>query len=303
MAQAVSALMTRSATALAFVLSTWLAGAAAPVMAQSAPGLRNPNVIVDYLEPRRPDDPRMAGYSQRVAAYERYMAIYSRMKERQVLEQFSQFMAPLRLPKTLRVRTGECGEINAYYSGAQWTITICYEWVDFVEQSAPQRVSDEGVTREEAIIGGFLGVLLHEAGHAISDILRLPVLGREEDSADEIAAFVMLQFGPDVARTAIKGTFYTWLALSRRADAVYWDEHSSASQRYANFLCIAYGADRETFNELAQKWLTTDRRGNCEQEYQQARNAFRKTVLPHVDQELMRQVQAMPVFRPGDGRW
>ncbi len=89
------------------------------------------------------------------------------------------------------------------------TIKICYEWMDETETRAPQKVSPEGFTRQEAIVGGFVGVLLHEVGHAVNDLLNLPVLGREEDSADQIAGFIMLQFGKDVARIAIKGTAYS----------------------------------------------------------------------------------------------
>ena len=81
---------------------------------------------------------------------------------------------------------------------------------------APQKVSPEGFTRQEAIVGGFVGVTLHEAGHAVNDLLNLPVLGREEDAADQIAGFIMLQFGKEVARTAIKGTAYSWLTFARQ---------------------------------------------------------------------------------------
>ena len=81
------------------------------------------------------------------------------------------------------------------------------------------------------------------AGHAVNDLLNLPVLGREEDSADQIAGFIMLQFGKDVARIAIKGTAYSWLTFAREDRPVYWDTHSTPAQRFYNFLCIGYGGD------------------------------------------------------------
>jgi hypothetical protein len=266
---------------------------------------RNPNIIVDYIKPRKPEDRLIPEYRARMAKYQRFVKIYERVTQRQVLEQFSEFMAPLRLPTKLRVRINEChiNAPNAFYSPSEWTIQICYEWIDHGERTAPAVVSPEGVTREEALLGGFLGVLLHETAHAVSDILRLPVLGREEDSADEIAAFIMLQFGSDVARTAIKGTFHIWMTFANESEGVYWGQHSTPSQRYANYLCIGYGKEPDTFKDLAEQWLTPARRASCPQEYQQALNAFKKTILPHIDEELMRRVRATPVFRPGDGKW
>ena len=37
-----------------------------------------------------------------------------------------------------------------------------------------------------------------------STFCNIPVFGREEDAADQLSAFLMLQFGKDVARTTIR---------------------------------------------------------------------------------------------------
>src|SRR5262249_23186497 len=155
----------------------------------------------------------------------------------QLLEELSQFLAPLKLPRTLRVRTKPCNEVNAFYDPAEWTVNICYEWLDATEQMAPQTVSPEGFKRQDVIVGSFVGGVLHELGHAVNDIFSIPVLGREEDSADQIAGFIMVQFGKDVARTAIDGMAYVWLTFAREGGAAYWDVHSTPGQRFYNFLC------------------------------------------------------------------
>jgi hypothetical protein len=182
-------------------------------------------------------------------------------------------------------------------------VNICYEWIDATERMAPREVSPEGFTRQEVIVGGFIGVVLHEMGHAVNDILRLPVLGREEDAADQIAAFIMTQFGKEVARNAIKGMAYVWLTFSRARQPAYWDVHSSAGQRFYNFLCIGYGGDPESFKDFVGKLIPKERLDSCGHEFQQVRNAFRKTVLPHVDPELLKQVQAAQWLLPDDGTW
>jgi putative metallopeptidase DUF4344 len=278
--------------------AAWPATSAA--QAQPAPP-RNPNILVDYIEPRPPIDPQDKDYARDMADYQRFMKIHQRVKQRQVLEELSAFLAPLKLPRPLRVRTKTCGMVNAFYSPDEYTVNICYEWIDATETMAAQPA--EGFTRQEIIVGGFVGVVLHELGHAVNDMLNLPVLGREEDAADQIAGFLMLQFGKDVARTAVKGMAHVWLTFSREGRAAFWDVHSTPGQRFYNFLCIGYGGDPDTFKDQVDKWLTKDRVATCAHEYQQVRNAFAKTILPHIDQDLLKQVQAAKWLRPDDGKW
>jgi hypothetical protein len=212
-------------SAIVAVAVAWPAIACTSANAQNFPwkGMSNPNLIIDNIEPRPPIDPKDKDYAQDMATYQRLVKIYERVKKRQVLEELSAFLSPLRLPKKLRVRTLQCNTVNAFCDPNEFTLKICYEWMDATEQMAPAKLSPEGFTRQEVIVGGFVGVLLHEMGHAISDVLDLPVLGREEDAADQIAVFIMLQFGKEVARTAIKGTAFVWLTFSREGQAVHWD--------------------------------------------------------------------------------
>ena len=224
---------------------------APPAHSETAPLVRNERIIIEYLEPRHPlfayytdpDDPAQAkDHETNVKTYQRYTAIMERLKARRVMEEFSQFLAPLKLPITLRLRTQQCGEVNAFYDPADSSISLCYEFVADIEDRAPRATTPEGITREEVIIGQIVGTLLHEGGHAVSNLLRLPVLGREEDTADQIAAFIMLQFGREVARTLIKGETYGW-NQRQRTQSRFWGPHSTALQRQHTFLCLAYGSD------------------------------------------------------------
>src|SRR5207249_9902033 len=144
-----------------------LQASCASAQSQSPPELRNSRIKVDYLEPRDPG-PADAKAQQ---AYQRYRAIYERMVKREVLEEFAAFMAPLRLPVGLRVRTQECqGQVNAFYDPSEWTIKLCYEFLDNLEAKAAKSAEANGFPRAEAVVGGFLMVLLHETRHAMSDI-------------------------------------------------------------------------------------------------------------------------------------
>src|SRR4051812_6372549 len=49
--------------------------------------------------------------------------------------------------------------------------------------------------REEAdlfVLGNTVFILYHELGHALIDLLGLPVLGHEEDAADNLASIMMI---------------------------------------------------------------------------------------------------------------
>ena len=144
------------------------------------------------------------------------------------------------------------------------------------------------------MVGAFVGVMLHEVGHAVFYMLDVPVFGREEDAADQIASFIVLQFNRDVARTVTRGLAYVWSVLGNPKEwAQYADEHGTAAQRFYNTLCLAYGGEREWFKDFVDKgWLPKERADNCASEYQQVKYAFVKTILPFIDQDLMKKVQA-----------
>jgi hypothetical protein len=73
-------------------------------------------------------------------------------------------------------------------------VTVCYEYIDELLQNAPQETTPEGVTRVDAVVAPTLDTFLHEVGHAVFDYLRVPVLGREEDAADQFSAYFLLRF-------------------------------------------------------------------------------------------------------------
>ena len=65
-----------------------------------------------------------------------------------------------------------------------------------------------GITRQDAILGPVVDVFLHECGHAMFDLLKVPVFGREEDAADAFSAYIVLQFPKEDARRLLLGSAY-----------------------------------------------------------------------------------------------
>ena len=92
---------------------------------------------------------------------------------------------------------------NAWYDGR--FVTVCYEYLADLLKNAPEETLPSGITQQDAILGPFMDVFLHESGHAVFDQLKVPVLGREEDAADLFSAYIVLQSGKEDARRLILG--------------------------------------------------------------------------------------------------
>ncbi len=89
-------------------------------------------------------------------------------------------------------------------------ITVCYELLADVLKNASTQDLPVGISRADTVIGPVLDTFLHETGHAVFNMLQIPVLGREEDAADQFAAYIMLRLGKDEARRMILGAAYQY---------------------------------------------------------------------------------------------
>jgi hypothetical protein len=253
-------------------------------------------------------------------------AAYTALQSRHILEVYGQFLSPLHLPHPLTLVGLNCqptlNSDSPFYSPVDRALHFCYEWYNDVLAAAPKTPTPQGVTRANVITGMWAGTLLHETGHAMFDMLDVPVFGREEDAADEVAAFIALQFNTDVQRTIIKGFAYFWQMAAQNgndpptvndprpsADAIqrclndplcaYSDVHGTASQRLYNTLCLGFGGAPDTFKDFVQMgWLPKTRAGDCGREYHQLDFAFRKTIMPFIDPDMMKKVRATQWLLP-----
>ena len=243
----------------------------------SVPQIGNSQVDIAYVEPR---DPAFA-------------PIRERLMKRRVLEQLQQFLSPLRLPRKLLVKVDQCNGTSARYEPGG-PVTICYEYVAQIEKIAPKETPPGSLPRESMIVGAFVQSMLKEVALAVFDILDVPVWGREDDAADKLAGFIMVQFGKEVALKVLIGAAWFFEASDRTWTGTdFASVQAPEAQRFYNYLCIAYGADPNTFKFLLDNNLLPTRRAQrCGAEFFQLRAAFLKTIMPHVDQALLKQVQS-----------
>ena len=222
--------------------------------------------------------------------------VYMDLKERRVLERYQEFLSPFRLPRTLKITLAGCdGEADAFYGDDE--ITICYEYVEALWTNAPAETTPAGIAPIDTVAGPFFDTCLHEFAHALFDMHNLPVFGREEDAADQVAAYIYLQLGYAEARRLITGTAYAFLTEAINAEPPssledFAGEHSTPAQRGYNALCLAYGADKKLFADFVSKskgHLPKERAESCEGEYERVQDAFEALVFPHLDQALARE--------------
>jgi hypothetical protein len=262
---------------LALAIASMLCVIVAPMTALSAS--KSNRIRISYELPKQPE----------------HEPLYGQLKERRVLERLQELLSPFRLPRTLKISLAGCdGEADAFYG--EDAITICYEYVEELRKNMPEKTTPAGIDPIDTLIGPFIDTSLHEFAHALFDMLKLPVFGREEDAADQVAAYIYLQFGEARARRLIMGTAYAYFNEARRAAAppslkAFSDEHGTPAQRMYNVLCIAYGADQKGFSDFVTKdYLPKKRAEACQDEYEQVRDAFQTLVLPHIDRDLAEKV-------------
>ncbi|MDO8978689.1 MAG: DUF4344 domain-containing metallopeptidase [Afipia sp.] len=260
-----------AATLIAIVLALSAIGTA-----NAAPRGKPNQIQYEYVPPKNPA----------------HQPIHDQMKQGRALENLQELLSPLRLPYPLMLKVAGCdGVANAWYENE--VITVCYELLAEIQKNAPKQDLPIGISRADTMLGPALDVFLHETGHAVFHMLEIPVLGREEDAADQFSAYLMLRLGKDDARRMILGSAYSYNLQMPQGPHVtvplnaFSDEHSLPAQRAFNVLCIAYGADKKLFADVVEKdYLPKKRAEGCAYEYEDLTFAMTKLIGPHIDKRI-----------------
>ncbi len=235
-------------------------------------------VLTNYMPPKNP----------------RHQALYEALKEHQTLKKIQEFLSPFRLQSPLDITLTGCdGEADAMYSDNE--IKVCYEYIEDLQKYMPKETTPAGVEPIDTLIGPFFDTILHEFAHALFDYHDVPILGREEDAADQVAAYIYLHLGKEEARRMIMGTVYVYMLEVQDTDPPdmeeFADEHSTSEQRLINLTCLAYGSDPVLFADLpAVVGAPQYRVDICEEEYELLTYTYQALIGPFVDQELAEKV-------------
>ena len=126
-----------------------------------------------------------------------------------------------------------------------------------------------------------LSIFYHELGHALIDVMQLPVLGLEEDAAD-VLSVVMIDRLWDAesaeAKVAAAATFWATSALASAEagdEPAFWGVHSPDERRYFTYLCLYYGGAPDEREAMAIEFgLPEDRAVSCAEEFDLAASSW-----------------------------
>ena len=188
----------------------------------------------------------------------------------------------MRLPTTVDIQLVDCDTVNAFYDPNNKRIIVCYELVDyFLEVFRGTAKNDDELGT--AVIGATVFSFFHESGHALIHLLDLPAVGREEDSADQLATITLIAAGDEGVAMALSGAY--WFQLQQKSDrkTVFWDEHAFDGQRFYNILCMIYGSNPSKYqNFVANGELPKERAQRCPEEFAKISRSWQQLLKPHL---------------------
>lgn len=205
-----------------------------------------------------------------------------RIRQRRLLEgMVARLNTEFPLPRDVNVRMEQCGGVRAFYAPRENRIVFCYELVShLVDFFVPE--GEWTQKEQEAIEGAISFILMHEVGHALVEVLDLPITGREEDAVDQLATLLLLETGPKGTRAALSAM----LAIQPGPDEEIEEEdyagvHSLSPQRFYNVMCWIYATDPPRFGPLVSQFLPGDRMARCPGEYARFSRAWARLLEPH----------------------
>ncbi|MBQ9054859.1 DUF4344 domain-containing metallopeptidase [Rhodococcus qingshengii] len=207
------------------------------------------------------------------------------LRDHRVLDDFADTMnSYVHIPRDVKVIAKDCGESNAYYVPDQHSIEVCYE-LSAQERSSFSGAGDSGDSLDTAVYQSMVATLYHEVGHALIGELELKTTGREEDVADQMAAYILTS--DDESKDYLLTTADSYALAGSRIEALddsaFADAHSLDAQRSVNFLCYVYGSDETTFQYLVDDGaLNSDRAEGCAGEYTQMSEAWEALLAQYV---------------------
>ena len=180
--------------------------------------------------------------------------------------------------RDVTVELAECGREGAFYDAERPAVQLCYE---LLLALADRLMAEDEEDGEDVFVGAFGLVLLHQVGHAMIDLLDLPVSVPVEEAADQLTV-LMAAFAEGELDSMAEG------AINLSAMGIDWENPGSGQAalggpRMQTLLCLLYGTDPEGYAWLVEDaFLTSSRAEGCEEEYQQMEAEWLQMLSEHV---------------------
>lgn len=149
------------------------------------------------------------------------------------------------------------------------TVIFAVTWL-----AASVAAAQDGI--DDYVRSNVASILYHELGHAIIDMMQVPIYGQEEDAADVLSILLIdLSFQEDSAQRIATDAAFGFQAEAESASPMFWDVHGPDEQRYFNLICVFYGGNPDARADLAADLgLPQERAEYCDAEYDQAMDSW-----------------------------
>jgi hypothetical protein len=212
------------------------------------------------------------------------------LKANRVPYLMNSFAQAFQVPEPITVRGVNGFGGGPFYNPRNDTITFQYGFANLVVQTMHQLNPQYNQYRLGTAVGAVDSfILAHEFTHALIAIYDLPVLGKEEDAADELATLILLKAPQGGKYVFDAAQFWYGLSKSQNVPAIsdYADVHSLDLQRAYAMICDLAGSSKENFQQVARlKLLPAARLQSCPAEYKQHVDSFEQVLGDHVQGSL-----------------
>ena len=168
-----------------------------------------------------------------------------------------------------------------YYDPDNRSIIVPYSFREYVfKELVANEYSDSQDELNIITDDVVLHTLYHELGHALVDILELPITGKEEDAVDELSTLLLLESYEDGDEVSISaGEFFDIESMQNNSveEEELFGAHSLDEQRFFNIICLVYGSDPEKYNQLmTELGIDEDRQELCVEDFDRRSVAWNK---------------------------
>jgi len=160
---------------------------------------------------------------------------------------------------------------------------------DFIDETNQRFENADDITlaaqAKTASIDALAHTLLHELGHALIPMFAIPVLGKEENTVDNFANVLLIEYFEDGAEMAINAAELFYLEsqdFETYSENDLKGEHGLDSQRYYNTLCMVYGSNPEKHPYLLKKAaFSLERAELCIEDYERVSRSWLSILERH----------------------
>ena len=180
------------------------------------------------------------------------------------------------------------GEDFTHYNPETRNIVISYSFILETMNRFKQEYEHEW---EVYTVDALEYTFYHELGHALVDILNIPVLGKEEDAVDDFGVIMLIltrENGRDMAISASELFFMEGEDIEEFTSEDLMDEHSLDDQRGYRSLSLVYGSNPDEYSEIADSLdMDDDRRAISIEMYKQQTLNWLTLLEPHLKNGIL----------------